>query len=157
MPVGSTRNLNWRIWVGFLLAVAALPSYGGLFARFPVTRNGWTSWLMFAAAAWLLWVGVRRAFRSPDVYRGKIIGPILAVVSLAAVSLFGYATMYASRQLPRSMAAPRVGVNAPEFTLADTSGKQVTLSSLLSEPFAGRQGPEARPRGVLLIFYRGYW
>jgi hypothetical protein len=157
MPVVSTRNPNWRIWVGFLLAVAALPSYIGLFVRFPVTRNGWTSWLMFATAASLLWEGVRRAFRSPDLYRGKIIGPILAVVSLAGVGLFGYATMYSSRQLPPSMGAPRVGVNAPEFTLADASGKQVTLSMLLSEPLAGRQGPEAKPRGVLLVFYRGYW
>ena len=152
------RTWNWRIWAGFLLAVAALPSYVALFARFPITRNvPWTSWLMFAAAAWLLWVGLRRAFGSPDAYRGKIAGPILAVLSFGVAAFFGYATLYASRQLPRSVGAPRIGAKAPEFALADTSGKMVALSTLLSEPVPGRLGPGERPRGVLLIFYRGYW
>jgi len=156
MPV-ATRNLNWRIWVGFLLAMAALPSYVSVFARYALFRHGWTSWMMFAAAAWLLCVGLRRALGSPDVYRGKILGSIFALLSLASVGLFGYATIYASRQLPRSIGAPRVGTHAPEFTLADTNGRVVTLSKLLSEPLAGRQGPKGKPRGVLLIFYRGYW
>ena len=156
--VVSKRNWNWRIWAGFLLAVAAVPSYIALFARFPVTRNvPWTSWVMFAAAAWLLWVGVRLAFRSPVVYRGKIMGPILAVLSLGVVGFFEYATLYASRQVPASLGAPTVGAKAPEFMLADTSGKMVALSTLLSESMPVRQGSGAKPRGVLLIFYRGYW
>ena len=152
------RKWNWRIWAGFLLALAAIPSYIALFVRFPVTRNvPWMSWLMFAAAAWLLWVGVSRAFRTPDIYRGKIMGPILAVLSLGVGVFFGYATLYASRQVPRSMGGPRVGAKAPEFTLADTSGKMVVLSKLLSEPIQGIPGSGVKPRGVLLIFYRGYW
>lgn len=156
--VVSKRNWNWRIWAGFLLAVAAVLSYIALFARFPVTRNvPWTSWVMFAAAAWLLWVGVRLAFRSPVVYRGKIMGPILAVLSLGVVVFFEYATLYASRQVPASLGAPTVGAKAPEFMLADTSGKMVALSTLLSESMPVRQGSGAKPRGVLLIFYRGYW
>ena len=51
--------------------------------------------------------------------------------------------------------APRVGDKAPEFMLADTSGKMVALSTLLSEPIPGKVG--GKPRGVLLVFYRGYW
>ena len=51
--------------------------------------------------------------------------------------------------------APRVGDKAPEFMLADTSGKMVALSTLLSEPMPGMEG--GKPRGVLLVFYRGYW
>jgi len=150
------RKWNWRIWSGFLLAVAAVPGYFLFFARFPITRNvPWASWLMFAAAGWLLSVGVRRAFASPEVYRGRIAGPILAALTLGAASLFGYATLYASRQLPVAVDAPGVGDKAPEFALADMGGKMVALSALLSEPMPGREG--GKPRGVLLVFYRGYW
>ena len=155
-PAGQKRNWNWRIWSGFLLAVAAVPGYLVFFAKFPITRNvPWASWLMFAGAGWLLWAGVRRAFARPELFRGRIAGPILAVLSLGAAGLFGYITLYASRQLPAAAAAPRVGDQAPEFMLADTNGKMVALSTLLSEPLPGREG--GKPRGVLLVFYRGYW
>jgi len=62
---------------------------------------------------------------------------------------------YASRQLPVAADAPAVGDRAPEFALADTTGRMVALSMLLSEPMPGIQGE--KPRGVLLVFYRGYW
>ena len=110
---------------------------------------------MFAAAGALLWAGVSRAFSNPEVYRGKIIGPILALLSLGTVGLFAYATLYASRQLPVAAGAPAVGNKAPEFALADASGRIVTLSMLLSAPMPGMQ--VGQPRGVLLVFYRGYW
>jgi len=149
---------NWRIWAGFLIAVATIPGYFALFSRFPITRNvPWPSWLMFAVAGWLLWAGVRKAFGRRELYRGRIVGPIFGVLSLAAAALFGYATLYASRQLPPSVGAPKIGTKAPEFTLADTSGKMAALSTLLSEPMPGTEGSGARPRGVLLVFYRGYW
>jgi hypothetical protein len=155
-PAQGTRKWNWRIWSGFLLAVAAVPGYFLFLARFPITRNvPWTSWLMFAAAGGLLWAGVRRAFANPEVYRGKTLGPVLAGLSLGAVGLFAYATLYASRQLPAAAGAPAVGDKAPEFALADTSGRMVALSMLLSEPMPGM--PAGKPRGVLLVFYRGYW
>ena len=147
---------NWRIWIGFLLALTAIPGYSLLFVRFPVTRDvPWVSWLMFAVAGWLLWGGVSRAFASSEVYRGKIAGLILAVLSLGAAGFFGYATLYSSRQLPGAVGAPRVGEKAPEFTLTDTSGNMVAMSTLLSEPMPGMEG--RKPRALLLVFYRGYW
>ena len=150
------REWNWRIWAGFLVAVAAIPGYFLFLARFPVTRNvPWVSWLMFAVAGWLLWAGVRRAFKRSEVYRGRIAGPILAVLSLGAAFFFAYATLYASHHLPDAAGAPRVGEKAPGFTLADTNGNMVTISTLLSEPMPGMEG--RRPRGLLLVFYRGYW
>ena len=153
---GVKRAWNWQIWTGFLLALAVIPVYFVFFAKYPITRDvPWASWVMFAVAGWLLWTGVRRAFASSGVYRGKIAGPILAVLSLGAAVFFGYATLYASRQLPVAAGAPRVGDKAPEFVLADTSGKMVALSMLLSEPMPGMEG--GKPRGVLLVFYRGYW
>ena len=150
------RGFNWRIWIGFLLAFAAIPVYFLFFAKFPVTSDvPWATWLMFALAGWLLWTGVGRAFAGPAGFRGKIVGPILAALSLAAAVFFGYATMYASRQLPAAAGAPTVGEQAPDFTLADTSGNLVAMSTLLSEPMPGTDGQ--KPRGLLLVFYRGYW
>jgi len=54
--------------------------------------------------------------------------------------------------LPESKGAPKVGQKAPEFTLVDTSRKPVSLAELLSTPINGNA-----PKGVLLVFYRGYW
>ena len=153
-PAERKRKWNWRIWSGFFLALAAVPGYLLFFARFPITRDvPWASWLMFALAGWLLWAGVRRAFVSPEVFRGRITGPIVAALSLAAAGLFAYATLYSSRQLPVAAGAPKVGDKAPEFTLADTSGRMMALSGLLSEPMPGMAG--GKPRGLLVI-YRGY-
>jgi hypothetical protein len=152
--VTQKRKWNWRIWVGFLIALAAMPGYILVFYRYPVTRNvPWVTWLMFLAAGWLMWTGVRKAFASPQEFRGKIFGSVLGVLALALASLFGWGTLYATRQLPASGGAPQVGAKAPEFTLVDSSGKMVSLSALLTEPLAGG----AKPRGVVLIFYRGYW
>ena len=50
-------------------------------------------------------------------------------------------------------AAPRN--KAPEFTLADANGKATSLGELLTTPI--NVSNTAKPRGVLLIFYRGYW
>src|SRR5262249_32629877 len=44
------RPLNWRLWIGFLLCLLAIPSYLAFFARFPVTRDvPWATLLIFAA------------------------------------------------------------------------------------------------------------
>lgn len=154
----AKRNWNWRIWVGFLVVLAALFSYITFFIRFPITRNvPWVNWLLFALAGWLLWQGLWRGLRKPEMYRGKIAGPVLAVLGLAAAGFFGWATLFASRGLPLSTGAPRVGAKAPEFVLADTGGKMVALSALVSERMPGTEGTGTKPRGVLLIFYRGYW
>jgi len=101
-----------------------------------------------------LFVGLKRAFGQPQQYRGKIAGPILGTLSLLIVGVFCFAVFYQTRLLPASTGAPRVGQKAPEFVLPDTNNNPVTLSSLLSSASADTL---ARPKGVLLVFYRGYW
>jgi len=93
----------------------------------------------------LLLVGLFRAFGRPQVYRGKVFGSIFAVLSILLFAFFSYEIFYVLRQVPFSAQAPRVGEKAPEFTLPDQNGKQVSLSDLLS------------PNGAVLIFYRGHW
>jgi peroxiredoxin len=58
------------------------------------------------------------------------------------------------RELPSADSAPQVGQRVPDFTLADTSGKPLSLHQLLE---SSSQSPAATPKAVLLVFYRGYW
>jgi AhpC/TSA family len=139
------RNWNWSLWIGFLFVLVGLFSYT-FFAQFPITRDfPWANLLLFAIGGILLVAGLVRAFGKPQLYRGKIFGPIFALVSLLAFSLFAYGAFYLVRQLPASTSVPRVGEKAPEFALPDQDGKQVALADLIS------------PKGAILIFYRGHW
>ena len=54
-------------------------------------------------------------------------------------------------QLPPSTGAPAVGQKAPDFTLPDQHGKMVSLSGLL------KSNETPKLKGIVLIFYRGYW
>src|SRR3954470_5672754 len=92
---------NWSVWDGFAVAVIAAVSYIPFFARFPITRDApWANLLLFAAAGFLLFLGLHRAFAQSATYRGKIAGPILTAVSFALCVLFCYAVCYAGRDLP---------------------------------------------------------
>jgi hypothetical protein len=98
-------------------------------------------------------VGLRLAFAQPSLYRGKIAGPILATLSVAALALFCAFIFSLGKHLPASTQAPKVGQKAPDFALSDINGGTVTLASLLSKPIS----PSQPTKGVVLIFYRGYW
>ena len=151
----NQRRWNWRVWAGFLLCLVAFASYFLLFDRFPVTRDvPWVNFLLFGTGVAFLFVGLQRAFRQPQEYRGKIAAPILGTLSLLVLGIFCFFIFYQARQLPASSGAPRVGQKAPEFVLADTSNQPISLSSLLSSPLSPSNTP---PKGVVLVFYRGYW
>jgi hypothetical protein len=150
----SQRRLNWFLLLGFVLCLAGFASYL-LFAQFPLTRDvPWVNFLLFAAGFGFLFVGLRRAFGQPQQYRGKIFGPILAFLSVLLVGFFCFVVFYMTRQLPASAGAPRVGDKAPEFVLPDTNDQPTSLSNLLSTPLPNSG---VAPKGVVLVFYRGYW
>jgi len=141
------RRWNLPIWAGFAIVVASVISYIPVFTPFPITRDvPWANYLLFAIGLALLGLGLKRAFSDPAHYRGKISGSILAVLSLAIAGFFVVGVLYFTKQLPASTGAPRVGQPAPAFSLANVDGKQISLADL-------KRGN----RGVLLIFYRGYW
>jgi hypothetical protein len=115
-----------------------------------------------ALGLYLVGSGMARAFRRPDVYRGKIFGSVLGVLSVAIVGLFLFGIFHLTRMLPASQGAPQVGQVAPDFTLPDSQGNDVTLSKLLDSPFpaagvAVAGAAPAKTAAVILIFYRGYW
>src|ERR1700682_3865784 len=165
------RRINWPIWTGFLLSLIAFLSYFLVFIWFPVTRDfPWANLLLFGIAAALLLPGCRRAFAPdrPHPTRSKIAGAVLVTLSVAIFGFFIFATFIMARRLPTSRNAPQVGQKAPDFTLSDTNGTSVSLSELLGSPVNRQTGNanalasnerEARTatKGVLLVFYRGYW
>lgn len=151
----NQRRWNWHLWAGFLICLAAFASDFFVFARFPVTRDvPWVNFLLFGTGIAFLFVGLKHAFGQPQQYRGKIAGPILGTLSIFVLGFFCFAIFYQTRQLPASNGAPRVGQRAAEFALLDTNNNPVSLSGLLSTPLKNSQAP---PKGVLLVFYRGYW
>ena len=141
------RRANAYIWAGFGLTLVAFLSYYFYFLRFPSTRDfPWLNLLLFVAAGVLLGIGLKRAYRDPARYRGKVSGAILGALSLAVFSLFCIFNFVLARNLPASTNAARPGQQAPDFSLTDANGKTVTLSGML-----------AGNRAVVLVFYRGYW
>ena len=89
------RKLNWPIWLGLLLSFFAFFSYPFIFVNWATTRDfPWANLLLFALAAGLLLVGVRRAFVVDRARprRSKIAGVILATLSVAIFGFFIFAT-----------------------------------------------------------------
>lgn len=149
----TLKEFNWQIWVGFLLTFAGLLSFPLFFVLFPATRDfPWANLVLIAISMVVLFLGVKRAFKPDRSKLSKVLAGILATLSLAAICLFLFSAFILSKQLPESRGAPQVGQKAADFSLADTSGRQVSLAELLSTPIKGKQ-----PKGVLLVFYRGYW
>ena len=157
------RSWNAIVWVGLVVVLAGLVSYPLIFIRYPVTRDvPWASLLIMALGLVLLVVGVARAFRRPDAYRGKIFGSILGVLAVAVAALFCYGVFIGTRLPVSSHGAPQVGQAAPDFTLPDSRNNPVNLSGMLGSSFApnGGIGPAIsgdKTAAVVLIFYRGYW
>jgi hypothetical protein len=137
------RRFNWQLWSGFALSVVAFASYFVVFIRFPITRDvPWTSLILFAMAMVLLVSGLRRAAGR------KIVAWIVTVFGVAICAFFCFAMFIGAKMLPASAGAPAVGSKAPDFVLFDIHRKPVSLAGLLAEPAT---------KGVVLIFYRGYW
>ena len=138
----NDRRVNWPLWSGLVLSVIAVVSYAVFFDRFPITRDvPWVSYVLFAIAIVLLMAGVRRAAGR------KIVAIIVAVVGIGLAGFFVFGVTVGSR-VPTGANVPNVGAKAPGFTLPDSNGKPVALAQLAGAPAT---------KGVLLVFYRGYW
>jgi len=146
-------KFNWPIWVGVVLSIFAFLSYPLLFVNWPVTRDfPWANIALFVVAAFLLFVGIRRAFAPGRRRLSKILSALGALLSVLVLGMFILVAFIGSRWLPASTRAPQVSQKAPGFTLNDTNGKPISLTELVLQPINGKPA-----KGVLLIFYRGYW
>jgi peroxiredoxin len=147
----ATRSVNWPLWSGFVLSAIAFLSYPFVFERWPITRDfPWLNVLLFGSAALLLVIGLRRAFAPGQRRWLRITTAVVATtLSLAILANFVMSVFVHGRHLPASSHAPRVGDRAPDFTLPDESGAQVSLAALLSRSPAPRA---SALQGVLLVF-----
>lgn len=162
MPDAIERRTNVAPWWALLFAITAVGCNVAFFVGSPApSMFAWLSLLLAIVSVTFLAVGLRRAFSQAQLYRGKVKTAVLSVIALLAAGVSGLAFVGA-RKLPSAKAAPQVGQRVPDFTLADTSGKPVSLDELL----AGSSGSptatpsetrDPAPKAVLLIFYRGYW
>lgn len=145
------RRSNSALWLGLLITILGILSNFLYFVKFPQGIIPWINLIIPLIGLVLLFTGLRRAFGQAQVYRGKIWGSIVTVLSvlLFAVSVWGFVH---ARAVPRSPGAPQVGQRVPDFTLPDSAGQPVSFSQLFSNSPGGTP-----PKAVLLIFYRGYW
>ncbi|HJT82066.1 MAG TPA: hypothetical protein VJ719_12795 [Chthoniobacterales bacterium] len=147
------RKWNAPLWLGFLFALAGFLTYE-FFIQFPVTRDfPWANFLLFAIGGLFLFIGLKRAYREPAIYRGKIFGSIFAFVSVLALVFFSFIIFFTLKQLPpASPGTPQVGQKAHDFRLPDQDGKLIGLTDLIAPNSAN-----GKPGFALLIFYRGFW
>ena len=147
------KKTNWQIWAGFLLSLVAGLSYPFLFVRWAITREfPWANLVLFAIALVLLFLGIRRAFKPDKRIVSKVFGSLAAAFGVLLLAGLLFMIYVMGSWLPASAGAPQVGQKAPDFSLTDPNNKPVRLAQLLTEPINNKP-----PRGVLLIFYRGYW
>jgi hypothetical protein len=140
-PMSS--RFNWRLWSGLALSVAAFASYFLFFIRFPVTRDmPWLTLILFVIAIVLLVTGLRKTAGR------RVVAWIVTILGIGVATFFCVAVLIGTKMLPPSTNAPAIGAKAPGFVLPDTNRRPVALAQLLAEPGT---------KGVILIFYRGYW
>ena len=147
------RKINWLLWLGLLIGVLAFVSYPLLFVNWAATRDfPWANIVLFIIGDLFLVLGIRRAFAPGRRVFSKIVAALVTAISALVFVAFILMAFVAARWLPASTGAPQLSQKAPEFTLNDTNDKAVSLAELLSQPVNNRPA-----KGVLLIFYRGYW
>ena len=155
MPALTQKRRNVALPVGFLFLLLAIASnVPALYAtRIPEVILPWVSVVLPVLGLIFCLVGLKRAFGEPQVYRGKIGGSILTVISVLFVALSVWGFLHA-RAVPSSARAPQVGQKVPDFTLNNTSGAPISLGALLATPI---DASGKAPKAVLLVFYRGWW
>ncbi len=141
----TPKRRNHLTWIGPLVAFAGVVSYFEVFARFPPLRDfPWVNLPLTLLGLALSALGLWRASRAAEVYRGKVLGSLgFAFSLLLAAALVWYVFSF-TYTVPPPTEATLALVDAPDFALAASTGDTVRLSD-----FRGRK--------VVLVFYRGFW
>jgi hypothetical protein len=96
-------RFNRFIWFGFLIVVASVASYIPIFAVFAGTRDvPWVNYILILVGGALLAVGLQRAFRDQEHYRGKVSGSVLGSLSVLIAGVFVAFILYGGQQIPAS-------------------------------------------------------
>lgn len=82
---------------------------------------------------------------------------IVTTLGILSIGLAVLVVIHVSRVAAKGKNAPQIGQRAPDFSLVDANGRNFSLAQLFSTPITS-SGRTTRPtKGVLLVFYRGYW
>lgn len=147
------KNFNWQLWAGFVVILFSFLSYPFLFIDYPLLRDfPWLNLLLFAVGFGLLILGLRRAFRPGRKAISKLSAVVVTTLGVLVVAFFIFIAFIEARRLPLSAGAPQLGQKAPDFTVTDINNQPVALADLLTQRINDKPA-----KGVLLIFYRGYW
>jgi hypothetical protein len=139
------KSRNHALWIGPLVTFAGLVSYFLVFVRWPaLTEFPWVNLPLVLAGLGISLLGLWRAFRQSERYRGKVLGSLGFVFSLGVAGLFCFYVFYMSYLLPGESAVTRGLTAAPAVALPDQNGELVELAGL-------------RGRKVIVTFYRGFW
>ena len=129
---------GWLALVSIAIALGAPLAYG-LMLRVPLVRNHPEGYVVaFAVAVVLAVLAVLRARTRR--------WPAWTALALSCLLLIGggWFNLVGAR-VPVTPTALRVGARPPDFTLADASGRAVSLAEYRGQ------------KPVVLVFYRGYW
>jgi len=151
MPDPNQKRTNSALWLGLLITVLGPLSNFLYYSKIPAAVLPWINLAIPAIGLLLVLIGVVRALRQPQLYRGKILGSIFTV--LATLLFAGSVWLFIHvRDVPRSAGAPQIGQRVPDFSLPDSTNQPVSLAQL----FSAAPGT-AQPKALLLVFYRGDW
>jgi hypothetical protein len=117
--------------LGYFFAVFRLPAWPG------IRNDGVPNWLLVAAGLALSIWAVRRATPGRRLLPAVLVGLNVLIAGAFAAVLYVVPAVPAAK-------GPTIGTAAPDFALADQSGKTVRLSDFAGAP-------------LLLVFYRGHW
>src|SRR5262249_21320066 len=132
-PATGQRGTNSALWRGALLTLLGVFANVASFFTNAGSLLLWLCLILPALGMVFLLLGLIRAFKERQVYGGRVAGTIITSLALAffALSTIGF---FHARALPPSSHAPQVGQKAPDFTLTNTSGQNMSLAQLLSTP-----------------------
>jgi hypothetical protein len=127
--------------VGLGLGLAGVLAYFVVVFRLPwlpeVRNFAVPNWLMVVAGLLLSVTALARATAGRRLFPSVLFGlNVVVTVAFAAI-------LYAVPAVPRAT-GPAVGAAAPDFALADQTGKMVRAADFRGSP-------------LLLVFYRGHW
>jgi len=136
--------LKHSIWLAPLITVVGFVSYYLYFARFPVLRDTpWVNLPMVTFGAVLAIAGLVRGWANSRWVR-KCALSLGALFSLMVAGFLFHYVFSLSYDLPALSETTASLERAPDFTLIDANGNEVSLS-------------DYRGRMVVISFYRGFW
>src|SRR5215471_20636685 len=117
MPDTDQRRRNSALWWGLIVTLLGVASnFPSFFTSVGATVFPWLTLVLSGLGLALVLLGLKRAFVRPQVFRGKIAGSILTLLSATLLGFSAWLFFHA-RALPVSAGAPKIGEKAPDFTL----------------------------------------